>query len=495
MPDFVISRFDDSIQGLELLDQYLVDKVKVFITKDGRYIVQEPTLSHEAEKTWSSLMKSIHSSFPHQKVTKDDIIPILKETLETESRKTDNFEMWKKEKESIEYYMARDLTGYSEIDVLMRDKHIEDILSVKWNSPISIVHKKYPHFTFLYTNILFKTEEQMSKLIQRISQSYGEPPNEIKPVTSFTNPDLVRFTMTGNKKVTPDGPTMSIRKPSIDLITVCHLLKGNVLSVLAACYLWIVMDLKGFGLVIGTPGTGKTTLINAIFTMSNPRWHYYTIEDTLELKLQHQNVSRHQTTANSVVQSTSKNANNFDVFDLCKLSLRFRPDFVAVGEILGKEAEGLFQVAASGSGCMCSFHATNTDHALTKLEAPPISISKASTSLITYVLRIAWITRKKKRIRRILSIDEPIAVPNDEKQTKKIRPIFVYSTQKDQLIEDDIDKLIERSEKLKEARTILGIDDLKEDIEKRMKILQKILDDNITNPELISGEIFQYYRN
>ncbi|MCE2498932.1 MAG: hypothetical protein J4F28_08135 [Nitrosopumilaceae archaeon] len=57
----------------------------------------------------------------------------------------------------------------------------------------------------------------------------------------------------------------------------------------------------------------------------------------------HRHVSRHQTTMNSSLQGTQGKADgggdSFGVFDLCKLSLRFRPDFVLVGEILGQEAD------------------------------------------------------------------------------------------------------------------------------------------------------------
>lgn len=494
MSDFIISRFDADIKNLKILEQYSIGRVKIYITKDGRYLVQEPPLSHQAEITLKKLMASIHDSFPLEKTNHDEIIPVLQNALEEESRKSDNFEIWKKEKENIEYYLTRDIANYSEIDILINDKYIEDILSVKWDNPITIVHKKFHQFTLLETNIVFKSEELMSKLIHRISQRYGDPPNDLNPTTSFTNKENIRFTFTDTRSITPDGPTMSIRKPSVDAITIYHLLKGNMLSLLSAVYLWIMIDLKGFGLIIGSPSSGKTTLINAALTMSNPRWHYFTIEDALELKLRHSQVSRHQTKMNSSIHGGDTGKNTYDVFALCRLSLRFRPDFVIVGEVLGKEAEGLFQVASSGSGCISSFHASNARHTLTRLEAPPINISKTQTSLISYILHISWITRQKLRHRRILSITEPIPVEEDGKLKKDLKKVFEYNEKTDKLEPESVDELIKGSEKLKQAKVILGISDMKTDLKNRMNILEKILNDNISDPKLISKEIFKYYQ-
>jgi len=368
MDEFVISRFDGIINDIEIIYSYTVGMVKVFITTHGRYIVQEPKISIHAEKIYNTLMYGLRQSIELKKFTESDILENITTKLEIESKKSGQFDVWVKERESIEYYLKRNLTGYSEIDVLINDGYIESILSVRHDKPITIIHNKFPNSS-LSTNIFFNSEAQLSKLIQRISQKYGDPPTDVKPMTSFTNENNIRFTFTGNNKITPDGCTLSIRKPSSDIITIFNLLKDGMLTTLSAAYLWVMMDLKGFGLIIGAPSSGKTTLINAIFSMCNPLWHYYTIEDVLELRLPHQNVSRHQTTGNSSINREDSKRASIGIFDLCRLSLRFNPDFVIVGEVLGIEAEGLFQVAASGTGVVSSFHASSSNDALIRLES------------------------------------------------------------------------------------------------------------------------------
>ena len=499
MDDFIISRFDGEISDVEIIYNYTVGMAKVFIDNNGRYIVQEPKISIHGEKIYNSLMYSLRQSIELKRFSESAILENITTQLELESKKTGQFDVWRNERESIEYYLKRNLTGYAEIDVLIHDGYIEDILSVKYDKPITITHNKFHNFSSLSTNIFFNSEEQLSKLIQRISQKYGDPPTDVKPMTSFTNENNIRFTFTGNNKITPDGCTISIRKPSINVITIFDLINNNMLTTLSAAYLWIMMDLKGFGLVIGAPSSGKTTLINAMFGMCNPLWHYYTIEDVLELRLTHQNVSRHQTTGNSSINREDDKRASIGIFDLCRLSLRFNPDFVIVGEVLGADAEGLFQVAASGTGVVSSFHASSSNDALIRLESPPINTSKISTNLISYFLHISWIERQKNRQRRILEITEPVPEYTNDIMIKKLYKIFAYDVITDRLTvvpsdeTDEIARLVYKSQKLNKAQTVLGINNMYADLKKRMDILQKIIDDNISDAHLISKEIFKYY--
>jgi len=496
--DFLIFRFDGDTKNVDIIDSYDIGMAKVFITKDGRYIVQEPKISIHGERIYDKLMNNIRLSMELKPSTESTIYESIVPLLEDEARNIGQFDVWVQEREAIEYYLKRNMRGYAEIDVLINDGYIEDILSVRYDKPITIIHKKFQNS--LSTNIFFKSEKQISKLIQRVSPWYGDPPTNAMPITSFANKNNIRFTFTGNSEITPDGCTISIRKPSVNVITIFNLIKDNMLTALSAAYLWVMMDLKGFGLIIGAPSSGKTTLINAIFSMSNPKWHYFTIEDVLELRLPHQNISRHQTRG---INSFNQESNKYSVgiFELCKLSLRFNPDFVIVGEVLGREAEGLFQVAASGAGCISSFHASNPNDALIRLESPPINTSKISTNLISYFLHMSWIERNQKKYRRILEITEPVPKYTNDTMVKELYKIFTYDTKSDRLTvipsneTDEIKRLINKSQKLQKAKTILGIDNMYDNLKKRMNILQKIIDNNMDDVHLISKEIFTYYKN
>jgi len=231
--EFLIYRFDDTIKDVKVIDSYNIRMCKVFITDNGKYIVQEPKLSVHAERIYNTLLNNVRLSMelkPHTGSVLDRIIPLLEE----EARNTGAFDVWSKEREAIEYYLKRNLIGYCEIDVLMNDTFIEDILSVRYDKPITIIHNKYPNIP-LTTNIFFKSQEQLSELIQKLSQRYDDdPPTNLKPMVSFTDENNARFTFTGNTEITPEGCTISIRKPSVNLITIFNLLKDGILTTLSA---------------------------------------------------------------------------------------------------------------------------------------------------------------------------------------------------------------------------------------------------------------------
>jgi flagellar protein FlaI len=70
------------------------------------------------------------------------------------------------------------------------------------------------------------------------------------------------------------------------------------------------------------------------------------------------------------------------LFDLVRTSLRYRPDYIVVGEIRGGEAFVLFQALATGHGGMTTLHAENLDYAVKRLTSPPMNVAKTYVPLI-----------------------------------------------------------------------------------------------------------------
>jgi pilus assembly protein CpaF len=121
---------------------------------------------------------------------------------------------------------------------------------------------------------------------------------------------------------------------------------------------WIVRMHKNV-IVSGGTSSGKTTFLNALIAEVDTHERVLTIEDTPELKVRVPNFVSFESNEQAGVTTLS----------LVKLSLRFRPDRIIVGEVRGAEAFDLMQALNTGhDGGFCTLHANNAYAALARLE-------------------------------------------------------------------------------------------------------------------------------
>lgn len=156
------------------------------------------------------------------------------------------------------------------------------------------------------------------------------------------------------------GPALSIRKHNpIHLSLHDYVSAGAVPEEMAEVLRQMVRQHKNI-IVAGGTSSGKTTLANALIAEIDPVDRVVTIEDTQELKV----------TVPNWVPFVSNEQEGVTTRDLVKLSLRFRPDRIIVGEVRGGEAFDLLDAANTGhDGCLATLHANNCDGALSRLES------------------------------------------------------------------------------------------------------------------------------
>ena len=117
-------------------------------------------------------------------------------------------------------------------------------------------------------------------------------------------------------------------------------------------------------LIIGSTGSGKTSLLNACLQNLPPKERIITIEDSDELKLPNNFSTKLLTRVDSAGALSGVSQT-----ELVRQSLRMRPDRIVMGEARGTEAKDLLMALATGhKGSLGTLHAKDHKQALWRLE-------------------------------------------------------------------------------------------------------------------------------
>lgn len=430
------------------------------MTREGRYLVSEPALSAGAEEAWRSLMENLYYSYSGGGGAR----PVI-ESLEAEARQAGLGGAYEREREAIEYYIARDVEGYRELDVPMRDPRVEDVICTRYDREAAVIHRDFQEAQMLKTNIRFPTRESFDGLLQVMSQRNGHAPTAARPVLCCSAPDNSRITITWRDEVSRPGSTLAVRKFPERPYAVPDLLRAGVISPLLAAYVWLMTDARAFSFVIGETGAGKTTMINALACLSNPRWHVLAIEEVRELSLPHF-WAEYMVTRQS--PQLARSEYDVGIMDLGMAAMRKKPHHVIVGEVRGAEARQLFQVALTGHGCVSSVHASGAAELLARLGGEGMGVPGAQLAAIDYVLHAGRARpRGGKLARRALGVSE--VVPGAG--APQLREVFRYEPRTDSLEPGSAAELARASARLARAARFLGIPDLEADLEKRAGIV------------------------
>jgi len=386
-------------------------------------------------------------------------------------------------KNRILYHVARDVAGFGYIHVLMLDPHIEDISCNGVRTPIYIWHRKYES---LPTNITFVSERVLDDFIVKLAHMSGRHISSAHPILDATLPGKHRLAATFMHEVSTSGSTFCIRKFREVPFSIVDLVNMGTLNDLIAAYLWVLVENKMSIMILGGTGAGKTTTLNAVASLIRPEMKIVTVEETAEINLPHENwvqfISREE------FGFSGAKARSITLFDLVKTSLRYRPDYIIVGEIRGEEAYVLFQALATGHGGMSTMHADSLDYAIKRLTSPPMNISKIYLPLMNTWMHIERITITKggktksvRRIRTVWELDDNgeyrvIAewLPDDN--------VFLVDLNNSFLIE-----------KIARKKGI-GKGDVLREIERRRQFINLLLREGVTSYRAVASSIREYYK-
>lgn len=331
------------------------------------YFVDESPLNAEEYDTFRKLVGILGKEL---KPTEDkDITPDeyvygqVEEVAERYHRSLGKFtsRSWKK----IFYYVVRDLAGYGPLHAVMLDPNIEDISCNGLDDPIYVWHRKYESIP---TNITFTDEQIINDFIVKLAHRSAKHISSAQPLLDAMLPEKHRLAATFMKEVSTKGSTFCIRKFRANPFSIVDTIRSGNLTERIAAYFWLILEHKMSFMIIGGTGAGKTTLLNALLGLMSQNNKIVTVEEIPELSPPVANWT--QLNSRQSFQFGSGGAASINLFDLVKVSLRYRPDYIIVGEIRGEEAYVLFQALATGHGGLCTMHADRLDHVVKRLTSP-----------------------------------------------------------------------------------------------------------------------------
>jgi len=414
----------------EILEQYWVEKGRALVTialnrqtNQNEYLLSEPVLSaFEYE-----LLERIHEDLR-------DVLILSTDELQTDKQKLllekmydllDEYGVGIKEEAlfKLQYYLTRNFIGWSRIDALMKDPHLEDISCDGVDIPIFLYHRKYRN---IRTNISFRADA-LNSLAITLAQRSGKHISTGNPMLDATLPDGSRLQLTLGTEVTTRGTSFTIRKFREEPYSPIELLEIGTLSADSLAYFWLSIENNKSLLFIGGTASGKTTSLNAVSMFIPPVAKVVSIEDTREITLHHENWI-----ASVTRPALSEGGTVIDMFDLLRAAMRQRPEFIIVGEVRGHEAQTLFQAMNTGHTTFSTMHAGSVDAAIHRLESEPLNVSRNMVQALDIITVQALIYHGTERFRRVQEIVE-VAGIDPTTGNLRVNNVFVYDPVKDRL--------------------------------------------------------------
>src|SRR5438128_284859 len=315
--------------------------------------------------------------------------------------------------------VQHELFGLGPIEPLLKDGTISDILV---NSHHTIYIERRGKLE--RTDVAFKDDEHLMRVIERIVSSVGRRIDESSPMVDARLRDGSRV----NAIIPPlsiDGPVLSIRRFGTEPLRMDALVENKALTKDIAEMLEMCCKARLNVLISGGTGAGKTTLLNALSAYIPEYERIVTIEDSAELQLQQPHVVRLETRPPNIAGRGEVTQR-----DLVKNALRMRPDRIIIGEVRGGEAIALLQAMNTGhDGSLTTVHANTTRDALARLESmiqmtgmrlSERAMRQQNASALDLVLQVA---RLSDGSRRVTSISE---ITGMEGETITMQEIFLY---------------------------------------------------------------------
>ena len=477
----------------EIIHEYWVNEpyanIKIVASEElgegNHYFVNEVELTEEQFDTYERIVRILSKEFKSPQGEHIDPRDYVFEQAEIIAEKyhrslgKHTIEEW----DQIFYYVVRDLIGYGPLQAISEDPDIEDISCNGVDMPIYVWHRR---FESIPTNIMFTSHQALNDFIVKLAHKSAKHISSAQPVLDAMLPEKHRLAATFMKEVSLKGSTFCIRKFRAEPYSVVDLIKIGTLNERIAAYFWFILEHKKSFMIVGGTGAGKTSMLNALLSLMSQNDKIVTVEEVPELS----------PPVSNWTQLHSRESFNFgdgpsgsiSLFDLIKVSLRYRPDYVIVGEIRGEEAYVLFQALATGHGGLCTMHADSIDRVVKRLTSPPMNVSEVYIPLMNIALYIQRVELPNKKDdlnfgRRVRTVSEIAEFDNYIEVSRWDPRKDVFNTWfKDSFILQQIS-----------TQSSMSMKDILEEIDRRESFIEEIVKSGVRNQSEVAEKILSYY--
>lgn len=310
-----------------------------------------------------------------------------------------------KERERLRKDLINSICPLDILQEFMEDPRITEIMVNGWKD-IFIEKDGRIH----RSELSFPSKGRLEDVIQVIAGSCNRVVNERSPIVDarLENGSRVNIVL---PPVSLDGPVVTIRRFPEEAITMESLVRLESMTAEVSSFLSELVRAKYTILLIGSTGSGKTTMLNALSGFIPKGERVITIEDNAELQIQG---------IDNLIRMETKKANmeenkEITIRDLIKTSLRMRPDRIVIGEIRGAEAYDFLNCLNTGhTGSLGTVHANSCRDVIGRLEMmvlmgqelPVPVIRRMIVSAIEILVYLARDADGKRRLYEIAELEK-----------------------------------------------------------------------------------------
>ncbi len=466
--------FEDDEEDLENENIFRENNILPF------YMVNHKSFSPDEEILLENIRSQLVDLAISSKQTKEiakvqDIKNILKEKF------NENIDIKYLEDLSLRIY--EDINGYGLINPLILDDDLEEIMVIGSNKPVYVYHRNHG---MMETNLVFDRDLDIIRIIDSIARSNNRRFDSESPIFDGRLKDGSRVNGT-LPPISADGPTLTIRKFKQDSYTIIDLINSNTLDSALASFLWLLIDGLGVKssniLISGGTSSGKTTSLNALAGLINPKERIISIEDTLELQIPHKHIIRMETRLANI---EGKGELNMD--DLLKNALRQRPDRIIVGEVRGSEAITLFTALNTGHSGFGTLHANSGRETINRLVNPPMNVPKIMITALDFILMQKRIYLPNGMVyRRVTELSEVVGLGEGNIQ---LNELFRWNPSQDKFENVGIS-----SKSLEALASMKGLtkSEIDFEINKRKSVFDLMVKNNLRSNKLVNKIMESYY--